>query len=423
MNKARLTAENVKRMLSYTCSSICVVMLLLFAGTSWAGSLIATWSANTEDDLAGYKIYYGTESGNYTVEEDVGNTTVYVAEDLLDGQEYFFVVKAYDYAGNVSAPSTEVSATVGAANLVAVYQDDTESVKLVWTPVSGADSYAIYRSDVPYFTPQTATATVQAGTNEYVDDVHASGDTGESYYAVQALSGGSVIYTFNTVGAFDLELNTGLNLVSLPLLPSDPAIHYVLGEQLTGGESATTADQIRIWNGEQYDIIWLYDGPVAEYQGKWINSETGLASTENLDPNVGFWIEVKEGHTDTLVTLTGRVPTDSSRSITLQQGFNFVSSCYPMLVPLNQTELYEDGVMQGGVGSGEADIIRAWTGTAYDQSWVVDGTNSELDGTWMDETGKSETTIQMSPGNGYIIWKKGETSQNVWTYPNPAYQE
>ncbi len=423
MNTVRLTAENVKSMLSYTCSSICVVMLLLFADASLAGSLIATWSANTEDDLAGYIIYYGTESGNYTVEEDVGNTTVYVAEDLQDGQEYYFVVKAYDFAGNVSAPSTEVSATVGAANLVALYQTETETVKLVWTPVSGADGYHVFRSSIPYFTPHTPIATVEAGIFQYVDDEHTANNVGESYYVVQAVAGGNVVYTFNTVGAFDLELNTGLNLVSLPLIPSDPSIQFVLGNQLTGGESATNADQIRIWNGEEYEINWYYDGPVTEYKGKWIDSETGLISTYNMDPNVGFWLEVKESHLDTLFTLTGRVPTDTTRSITLQPGFNFVSSCYPVNVPLDQTELYEDGVMKGGVGSGEADIIRAWSGKAYDQAWVVDGTNSELDGTWMDETGKNETTIQMVPGDGYIIWKKNDTAENVWTYPNPAYLE
>lgn len=423
MNKARLTAGEVKRSLLYACSSICVVVLFLMSGVSVAGSLIATWDANTEDDLAGYKIYYGTEPGTYTVEQDVGNTTVYVADDLQDGQEYYFTVKAYDYAGNISAPSVEVSARVGDPTLVALYEEEEETLKLVWTPVAEAESYSIFRGNDPYFTPESPIATVDTVTFQYLDDTHITSGNEATYYTVQANAGGEVLFSFNTVGAFDLELNTGLNLVSLPLIPADSTIHTVIGDQLTGGENAAEADQLRMWNGQEYEIIWYYDGPVVEYEGKWINSETGLESNRKLDPSAGFWIEVQEDHVDQSVTLTGRVPTAPEREIALQQGFNFVGSCYPVVVPLNETELYEDGVMQGGVGSGEADIIRAWTGTGYDQAWVVDGTDSDLDGTWMDETGKEETTIQMRPGKGYIIWIKGDTPEDVWTYPNPMDQQ
>src|SRR5206468_2190262 len=68
------------------------------------------WDANTETDLAGYRIQYGTTSGNYTGTIDVGNVTSYAVPGLVANTTYYFVVVAYDLAGNVSGRSNEVSA-------------------------------------------------------------------------------------------------------------------------------------------------------------------------------------------------------------------------------------------------------------------------------------------------------------------------
>ncbi len=74
-----------------------------------------TWDAPTTNadgtpltDLAGYKVYYGTTSGNYTDVIDVGNVTTYKVEGLQPGT-YYFAVTAYDTSGNESNYSNEVS--------------------------------------------------------------------------------------------------------------------------------------------------------------------------------------------------------------------------------------------------------------------------------------------------------------------------
>lgn len=67
------------------------------------GKVTLLWNPVTEIDLAGYEIYYGTESGAYFGEEkalsspiDVGNKTSYTVENLQNGKLYFFTVVAYD---------------------------------------------------------------------------------------------------------------------------------------------------------------------------------------------------------------------------------------------------------------------------------------------------------------------------------------
>ena len=79
-----------------------------------SSSLTLTWNGNTEKDLAGYKVYRATSSGAYgaPIAAIPGNTPSYTATGLEFGTTYFFVVTAYDIAGNESAYSNEVSKSI-----------------------------------------------------------------------------------------------------------------------------------------------------------------------------------------------------------------------------------------------------------------------------------------------------------------------
>lgn len=70
------------------------------------------WNPNSETDLAGYKVYHGTESGNYLDEIDVGNVTTAEIYSLVKGTTYFFAVTAYNTEGVESDLSEEVSLTL-----------------------------------------------------------------------------------------------------------------------------------------------------------------------------------------------------------------------------------------------------------------------------------------------------------------------
>ncbi|MCC6502897.1 MAG: fibronectin type III domain-containing protein [Deltaproteobacteria bacterium] len=61
-------------------------------------------------DLAGFKVYYGTQSGNYTNSTDISDpsTTSTVVSGLTQDTTYYFAVTAYDTSGNESSFSNEV---------------------------------------------------------------------------------------------------------------------------------------------------------------------------------------------------------------------------------------------------------------------------------------------------------------------------
>ena len=89
--------------------SLVSVILFVSITNSFAAQVTLTWNTNNEDDIAGYKIYYGNSSRNYNSIVDVGKQTSYTISDLVDGNTYFVALTAYDINGNESGFSKEIS--------------------------------------------------------------------------------------------------------------------------------------------------------------------------------------------------------------------------------------------------------------------------------------------------------------------------
>lgn len=89
-----------------------LVGLLLGAsclGKVQAGQIKLAWDANQESDLASYRVDYGTRSGAYNYQTNVGKVTIASISGLSDLATYYFVVRAINTSGLVSEPSNEVS--------------------------------------------------------------------------------------------------------------------------------------------------------------------------------------------------------------------------------------------------------------------------------------------------------------------------
>ncbi len=86
----------------------CVVLIGLAIATH-AATINLAWNPNTEPDVAGYVVSYGTQSNTYTTTVDVGKNVTSVLANLTNGTRYYFIVKAYNASGMFSAASQEVS--------------------------------------------------------------------------------------------------------------------------------------------------------------------------------------------------------------------------------------------------------------------------------------------------------------------------
>ncbi len=143
---------------------------------SWAGTAIIrlAWDPNSEPDLAGYRIYFGTlpRTGDdplacglcgYSAMVDVGNVTTYRIPGLVQRQTYYISATAYDTSNNESVFSNQVS---GKAKEVYINFDG-----------DGRTDIAIYRSStgVWYINPSSG-APYEGGWGGDPSDISVAGD-------------------------------------------------------------------------------------------------------------------------------------------------------------------------------------------------------------------------------------------------------
>jgi hypothetical protein len=106
-------------------SSFLLFITFLFAlgcSVTFAAEIKLAWDANTESDLAGYKIYYGTSPRTgtdpkscslcgYSTVVTAGKVTSYTLGSLINGQKYYVSLTAKDTSNNESGFSNEVNGT------------------------------------------------------------------------------------------------------------------------------------------------------------------------------------------------------------------------------------------------------------------------------------------------------------------------
>jgi len=113
-------------MLSRSLLVLLVCLSVAFVATSaQAAQVQLAWDAPVQangtpvPNLAGYRLSYGSQSGQYQTMIPVGLTTTYTVTNLSEGQTYYFAVKDYDSNGVESAFSNEVSVTIPTTTPVA----------------------------------------------------------------------------------------------------------------------------------------------------------------------------------------------------------------------------------------------------------------------------------------------------------------
>lgn len=142
---------------SLTVKGILTLLLALSCHTiAFAGDAILSWDANTESDLAGYKVYFGTAPGTYGSPIDAGNQTTYTVTGLGTGT-FYFVVTAYNTSGAESNPSNEVSKNFGgvdvtppAISAVTASAVTSSSASITWSTDEPSDSQVQYGTTTAY---------------------------------------------------------------------------------------------------------------------------------------------------------------------------------------------------------------------------------------------------------------------------------
>ena len=86
---------------------VLAVCLALLAGPVAAGTISLQWDPVL--GATGYRVYYGTSSGQYGNFMTVGNVNVATVTGLADCAEYFLAIKAFNFGGESAEFSEEIS--------------------------------------------------------------------------------------------------------------------------------------------------------------------------------------------------------------------------------------------------------------------------------------------------------------------------
>ncbi|WP_405725117.1 PA14 domain-containing protein [Streptomyces sp. NBC_01537] len=130
------------------------------AGVTYAketGQAAVSWAANTDADLAGYRVY--RRAGTGTTWTKVSGTALLTSLTYTDtppatGETYSYAVTTVDTSGNESAKSTESSAASAdrtppgvPADVTVTYSDSTGRALVKWSAVTdpGFQTYRVYR--------------------------------------------------------------------------------------------------------------------------------------------------------------------------------------------------------------------------------------------------------------------------------------
>lgn len=168
-----------------------------------AGGIQVTWSSVS--GATGYQILRQTSgSSTWTAVGNVTSTTSYLDTSASSNKTYSYAVRAYfgtksssreAYTVNVwSGVSSSASTYYLAAPTLGSHYSDTSGMHVVWSKVTGATGYRVYRKDSASGSWVKLAVITSGSTTTYLDTSAKEGKT--YYYTVRAYtsgSGGSVI--------------------------------------------------------------------------------------------------------------------------------------------------------------------------------------------------------------------------------------
>lgn len=110
---------DMRKMKPFLCPSVIgavIIALALLHVQAWGAVAEISWDANTDPELSGYRVHYGTASGSYQYVINASTATTIEIDGLKPGQTYYFAVTAcfndyeteYSHEVSVSIPDNAV---------------------------------------------------------------------------------------------------------------------------------------------------------------------------------------------------------------------------------------------------------------------------------------------------------------------------
>lgn len=180
-------------------AALIIVLSMFSRASTSAQSVSLSWNPSPSSTAAGYDVFYGLASGEYTSSIDAGTNTSFTVSGLTPGDTYYFAVLAYDADQDESPFSNEITNTIPMPPLITIEP-------LTQTVIAGASAaFAVSAaSTVPltfqWFNGATA---LPGATNATLTVADVSDANGGNYSVVISNSSGSVTSSVATLSVID----------------------------------------------------------------------------------------------------------------------------------------------------------------------------------------------------------------------------
>ena len=309
---------------------VCLAVLCaaLLTTSAQAATITLQWDRNTEPDIQGYIVRYGTQSGVYTVEVSVGNQTTHTLNlTPSTTTTYYFVVQAFNSvsrSGNSAEVSTTVAATGPSQSTLNVDRPGAGAVLPSDTLLSGwaldrgaasgtgVDAVHVYA----YPNPGSGRAPVFLGVASYGS---VRPDVGAAYGARFTNSGFTLPVVGLAAGTYDLTFYGRSTVTGTFNTVQTRRVTISVAPPITGGAAAIGLPapnaRVRTWlsiggwavdvrstSGPGMDVVqvWAYPNPGSGAQPLFLgNAQYGIARQDVANAfgnaryrNSGFYMDV-----------------------------------------------------------------------------------------------------------------------------------
>ncbi len=233
--------------------------------------------------------------------------------------------------------------------------------------------------------------------------------------------------TSDVAGKFDIAVVEGMNLLSLPLIPTTGAsLVEIIGEQVTGSPNGMRDESDEIWKynpdeDSNYEYAWYIEDSIYPDFNDLYFDPMNVESVLTIEPDEGFWLQVKQGNPTSNITVTGII-SDTDRVIETVVGMNLIGTAFPVTVSLVDSAL--NGPATGSPNGMRDESDEVWKYNAaedsnYEYAWLIEGSiYPDFNDKWFDPM-NVESTIELEPGKGYWIQVKETNVGFTWTYTKP----